>query len=87
MAILMFIAGLVLVIVGSNAFVDAAVRIAKRFRVSEMLIGATLVSIGTTLPELMVSATAAFSVIPCGSGCPGSAGPGTSCASVGSPIV
>ena len=57
----MFIAGLVLVIVGSNAFVDAAVRIAKRFRVSEMLIGATLVSIGTTLPELMVSATAAFS--------------------------
>lgn len=33
------------------------------------------------------AATAAFSVIPCGSGCPGSAGPGTSCASVGSSIV
>jgi len=56
----MFAVGLALVVMGSDTFVDAAVRIAKRFRISEMLIGATLVSIGTTLPELMVSATAAF---------------------------
>lgn len=56
----LFIIGLVLVVFGSNLFVDCAVRLARRFRMSEMLIGATLVSIGTTLPELIVSATASF---------------------------
>ena len=60
MTFLLFAMGLVLLVVGSNLFVDAAVRIAKRFGLSEMLIGATLVSVGTTLPELLVSATAAF---------------------------
>ena len=40
-------------------FVDAASSIAKRFKLPELLIGATVVSIGTTLPEVMVSATAA----------------------------
>ena len=39
---------------------DSAVGIAKRFRVPEIIIGATVVSIGTTLPEVMVSATAAI---------------------------
>lgn len=60
MALFMFFLGIVLVVIGSDAFVEAAIRTAKRFHVSEMLIGATLVSIGTTLPELMVSTTAAF---------------------------
>ena len=39
---------------------DGAAGIAKRFRVPEILIGATVVSIGTTLPEVMVSATSAL---------------------------
>lgn len=60
MAILLFVAGLVILVVSSNLFVDVAVRLAQRFHVSEMLIGATVVSIGTTLPELMVSATASL---------------------------
>lgn len=58
-AVLLFLLGFVLVIFGGNFFVDAAVRIAKRFKMSEILIGATIVSIGTTLPELLTSSIAA----------------------------
>lgn len=57
--LLMFAAGVLLLIKGGDWFVDSAVNIAKRFRVPEIIIGATVVSIGTTLPEVMVSATAA----------------------------
>jgi len=55
----LFAVGLVLLIKGGDWFVDSATNIAKRFRVPEIIIGATVVSIGTTLPEVMVSATAA----------------------------
>ena len=56
----LFAVGLVLLIKGGDWFVDSATGIAKRFRVPEIIIGATVVSIGTTLPEVMVSATAAL---------------------------
>lgn len=55
----LFVVGLVLLIKGGDWFVDSATSIAKRFHVPEIIIGATVVSIGTTLPEVMVSATAA----------------------------
>lgn len=58
--ILLFIFGLLLLIKGGDIFVDNAVLIAKKFRLPEILIGATIVSIGTTLPEVMVSATGAL---------------------------
>lgn len=58
-SLLLFAVGLVLLIKGGDWFVDSAVGIAKRFRVPEIIIGATVVSIGTTLPEVMVSVTAA----------------------------
>lgn len=58
--ILLFILGLILLIKGGDWFVDGATGIAHRFHVPEILIGATVVSIGTTLPEVMVSATSAF---------------------------
>ena len=58
-AVLLFVVGLVLLIKGGDWFVDAATGIAQRFHVPELLIGATVVSIGTTLPEVMVSATSA----------------------------
>ena len=58
--ILLFILGFVLLIKGGDWFVDGAVNIAHRFHLPELLIGATVVSIGTTLPEVMVSSTAAF---------------------------
>lgn len=57
--IAMFVVGVLFLIKGGDWFVDSAVNIAKRFRVPEIIIGATVVSIGTTLPEVMVSATAA----------------------------
>lgn len=60
LSILLFLLGLVILVVGSNLFVDTALRLAKRFRVPEIIIGATMVSFGTTLPEVMFSSTAAF---------------------------
>ena len=53
--------GFILLIKGGDWFVDAASGIAKRFRLPEILIGATVVSIGTTLPEVMTSAMGAIS--------------------------
>ena len=58
-SLLLFAVGVVLLIKGGDWFVDSAVGIAKRFKVPEIIIGATVVSIGTTLPEVMVSVTAA----------------------------
>ena len=59
--VLLFIAGFALLIKGGDWFVDGASGIAHRLKVPELLIGATVVSIGTTLPEGMVSATSAVS--------------------------
>lgn len=58
--ILLFCVGLVCLIKGGDWFVDGATGIARRFHLPELLIGATVVSIGTTLPEVMVSATSAL---------------------------
>ena len=58
-SLLLFAVGAVLLIKGGDWFVDSAIGIAKRFRVPEIIIGATVVSIGTTLPEVMISVTAA----------------------------
>ncbi len=52
--------GFILLIKGGDWFVDAATGIAKRFHLPELLIGATVVSIGTTLPEVMTSAIGAY---------------------------
>lgn len=59
-AVLWFAVGLVLLIKGGDWFVDGATGIAKKFHLPELLIGATVVSIGTTLPEVMVSTTSAL---------------------------
>ena len=58
--ILLFCVGLVFLIKGGDWFVDGATGIARRFGLPELLIGATVVSIGTTLPEVMVSTTSAL---------------------------
>lgn len=60
-AVFWFAVGLVLLIKGGDWFVDGASAIAKRFHIPDLIIGATVVSIGTTLPEVMVSATSAVS--------------------------
>ncbi len=57
--VVLFIVGLVLLIKGGDWFVDGAVGIAHRYHIPEILIGATVVSIGTTIPEVLVSSIAA----------------------------
>ena len=59
--VLLFALGLILLIKGGDWFVDGATGIAHRFHIPELLIGATIVSAGTTLPEVMVSASSALS--------------------------
>ena len=59
--ILMFIISLLFLIKGSDIFVENSARLARHFRVSEFVIGLTLVSIGTSLPELASSIAASFS--------------------------
>ena len=56
--ILLFALGFVMLIKGGDWFVDGSVGIAHRFNLPELLIDATVVSIGTTLPEVMVSSQA-----------------------------
>ena len=58
--VLLFVVGLLLLIKGGDWFVEGATGLAHRFHMPELLIGATVVSIGTTLPEVMVSAQAAL---------------------------
>lgn len=58
--ILLIILGFVLLIKGADFLVDGASSLAKRFRVPEIVIGLTIVSIGTSMPELFVSTTSAL---------------------------
>ena len=53
--ILLLIAGLVLVLVGAEALVDGASGLARRWGISEFVIGLTIVAIGTSAPEMVVS--------------------------------
>jgi len=58
--IFLFCLGLALIIKGSDWFVDSTIWIARVLKIPEFIIGATLVSICTTLPELLVSTGAAL---------------------------
>ena len=59
-SIILMIAGLGLLILGANLFVQGAVAIARLFNVSDAIIGLTIVAIGTSLPELITSIVAAY---------------------------
>jgi cation:H+ antiporter len=54
----LLLVGLVLVIVGANFAIDSASDIAKSFGISEWVIGIVMISLGTSLPELVVSISA-----------------------------
>lgn len=58
--IFLFALGFVCLVKGGDWFVDGSTGLAHRFHMPEILIGATVVSIGTTIPEVMVSATGAI---------------------------
>ncbi len=58
LAIILMVVGLFLLIKGSDVFVDIGTKIGKLFKLSEVVIGLTIVCIGTSLPELLLSITA-----------------------------
>ncbi len=60
MQILLILAGLALLVLGSNWLVEAAVAFAKYLGVSELVIGLTIVAAGTSLPEVATSILAAI---------------------------
>ena len=58
--IILIIIGFILLIKGADFLVSGASSIAKKFHIPEIIIGLTVVSIGTSMPELMVSITSAL---------------------------
>ena len=58
--ILILLAGLLLILFGANYLVDGSSSIAKRFGISEFVIGLTIVGIGTSTPEMVVSFLSSF---------------------------
>ena len=58
--ILILLAGLLLILFGANYLVDGSSSIAKKFGLSEFVIGLTIVGIGTSTPEMVVSFMSAF---------------------------
>jgi len=55
MTILLFLLGFVVLVVGANALVDGASSLGKRLGLSDMVIGLTIVAMGTSLPELIIN--------------------------------
>ncbi len=58
--ILMLIFGFIMLVKGADAFVDGAVSVARRFHIPELVIGLTIVAMGTSAPEAAVSIAAAL---------------------------
>ena len=53
--ILLLIGGLALILLGANGLTDGAASVAKRFHISDLVIGLTIVAFGTSAPELVIS--------------------------------
>ena len=58
--VIFLIGGLVLILLGANGLTDGAAAVAKRFKISDLVIGLTIVAFGTSAPELVISAMAAM---------------------------
>ncbi len=59
MDIVYIIVGLALVLVGAHILTEGAAAVAEKFRISEFVIGLTIVAVGTSMPEFVVSSAAA----------------------------
>lgn len=60
MIFLQLLGGLALLVAGANFLTDGAISVARRFNVSEFMIGLTIVAVGTSMPEMVVSVMSAF---------------------------
>ncbi len=58
--IFILISGLVMLVIGANYVTDGAVAVARRFKVSNLIIGLTVVAIGSTMPDIVVCVESAF---------------------------
>ena len=58
--ILLLVIGFVLLIKGADLFVDGSAALAKNFKVPGLIVGLTIVALGTSAPELAVSTSAAI---------------------------
>lgn len=58
--VIFLIGGLVLILLGANGLTDGAAAVAKRFQISDLVIGLTIVAFGTSAPELVISSMAAL---------------------------
>ena len=58
--ILFLVGGLALILLGANGLTDGAAAVAKRFQISDLVIGLTIVAFGTSAPELVISTMAAL---------------------------
>ena len=58
--IILLLVGFVALIKGADIFVDASSSIAKKFKIPSIIIGLTIVAMGTSLPELSVSVTSSL---------------------------
>jgi len=59
-SVILIILGFIFLIKGADFLVDGASNIAKKLHIPEIIIGLTIVSIGTSMPELLISITAAL---------------------------
>ncbi len=59
LSLLLLVVGFVMLVKGADWFVDGASGIAQRFGIPELVIGLTIVALGTSLPELVTSVVAA----------------------------
>ena len=57
---LLLIGGLALILLGANGLTDGSAAVAKRFRISDLVIGLTIVAFGTSAPELVISVLSAL---------------------------
>ena len=57
---LFLVGGLALILLGANGLTDGAAAVAKRFHISDLVIGLTIVAFGTSAPELVISCMAAL---------------------------
>ena len=58
--IVFLVGGLALILLGANGLTDGAAAVAKRFKISDLVIGLTIVAFGTSAPELVISTMAAI---------------------------
>ncbi len=63
-SVILIVIGFAMLIFGANLLVDGSSNVAKKFHIPEIIIGLTIVSIGTSMPELFVSVTSAIDGFP-----------------------